>query len=60
MSWVFFKQLKSETFDNFKKFKAFVENQSGRPIKALRTDREDEFISDQFSLFVEKVIFVGD
>lgn len=29
MSWVCFLQLKSETFDKFKKFKALVEKQSG-------------------------------
>ena len=35
MSWVYFQQLKLETFDNFRKFKAYVEKQSGTPIKTL-------------------------
>ena len=35
MSWVYFQQNKSETFDNSKKFKAYVEKQSGTPIKVL-------------------------
>lgn len=38
-SWVYFLKFKSETFENFKKFKALVENQSGNKIKSLRTDR---------------------
>lgn len=35
MSWIYFQQLKSETFDNFRKFKAYVEKQSGTSLKAL-------------------------
>lgn len=54
MSWVYFQQLKSETFDNFRKFKAYVEKQNGKPLKALRTDRGGEFLSNQFSLFCEE------
>ncbi|RVW37270.1 Retrovirus-related Pol polyprotein from transposon TNT 1-94 [Vitis vinifera] len=33
MSWVYFLQSKAETFETFKKFKAFVEKQSGKCIK---------------------------
>ena len=54
MSWVYFLKLKSETFDNFWKFKALVERQSGRYIKALRTDRGGEFLSNEFSSFCEE------
>ena len=35
MSWVYFFKFKSETFENFKKFKVLVEKQSGNSIKAL-------------------------
>ncbi|KAL4272302.1 hypothetical protein GQ457_13G009650 [Hibiscus cannabinus] len=49
MSWVYFLQFKSETFENFKKFKALVEKQTGRCIKALRTDRGGEFVSQEFN-----------
>ncbi|KAL6312732.1 hypothetical protein AAG906_015139 [Vitis piasezkii] len=43
MSWVYFLQSKAETFETFKKFKAFVEKQSGKCIK--RAD---------YSLFTEQ------
>uniref|UniRef100_A0A803MSQ1 Integrase catalytic domain-containing protein n=1 Tax=Chenopodium quinoa TaxID=63459 RepID=A0A803MSQ1_CHEQI len=54
MSWVYFLKFKSEAFENFKKFKALVENQSGRHIIALRTDRGGEFVSDQFNAFCDE------
>ena len=44
-SWVSFLKLKLE---RFKKFKAFVENQSGKKLKAPRTDRGGEFLSNEF------------
>ncbi|KAL6335250.1 hypothetical protein AAG906_029487 [Vitis piasezkii] len=37
MSWVYFLQSKAETFETFKKFKAFVEKQSGKCIKVELT-----------------------
>ncbi|KAL4317940.1 hypothetical protein GQ457_18G004620 [Hibiscus cannabinus] len=54
MSWVYFLQFKSETFENFKKFKALVEKQTGRCIKALLTDRGDEFVSQEFNNFCDE------
>ncbi|RDX94009.1 hypothetical protein CR513_23663, partial [Mucuna pruriens] len=42
-TWVYF--LKSEACDAFKSFKAFVEKQSGCRIKALRTDRGQEYLA---------------
>jgi len=54
MSWVYFLKFKSEAFENFKKFKALVEKQSGYNIKALRTDRGGEFLSDDFNLFCDE------
>lgn len=54
MSWVYFLKLKSETFESFKIFKALVEKQSGRSIKALRTDRGGEFLSNEFIDFCDK------
>ncbi|KAL4273006.1 hypothetical protein GQ457_13G030250 [Hibiscus cannabinus] len=53
MSWVYFLENKSETFEKFQKFKAMVENQSGCHIKVLRTDRGGEFMSKEFNLFCE-------
>ena len=47
-SWVSFLKFKLETFKNFKIFKAFAENQRGKKLKALRTDRGGEFLSNEF------------
>ena len=38
----------------FKKFKAYIEKQSGLPIKALRSDHGGEFTSKAFEVFCEK------
>jgi len=54
MSWIYFLKFKSETFDNFKKFKSFVERQSGCRLKTLRTDKGGEFMSKEFSSFCEE------
>ena len=48
MSWVYFLKFKSETLENFKKCKSFVERQSVRRIKTLRIDRGGEFIANEF------------
>ncbi|KAL3506654.1 hypothetical protein ACH5RR_032036 [Cinchona calisaya] len=53
MNWVHFVKFKSETFENFKKFKALVETQSGNKVKVLHTDRGGEFLSQEFNLFCE-------
>lgn len=54
MSWVYFLKAKSEAFENFKIFKAMVEKQSGLCVKALRTDRGGEFLSNEFITFCEE------
>src|SRR3954469_20312084 len=40
---------KSETFEKFKEFQSEVENQRGKKIKALRSDRGGEYLSHEFS-----------
>src|SRR6185312_12403553 len=40
---------KSETFEKFKEFQNEVENQCGKKIKALRSDRGGEYLSHEFS-----------
>ena len=40
---------KSETFQKFKEFQSEVENQCGKKIKALRSDRGGEYLSHEFS-----------
>ena len=52
-TWVYFLKQKSEAFKVFKSFKALMENESGYPIKALRSDQGGEFISKDFSNFCE-------
>ena len=52
MSWVYFLRFKSETFENFKKFKALVEKKGGS-IQVLRTDRGGEFMSEEFINFCD-------
>ncbi|KAL6327560.1 hypothetical protein AAG906_021850 [Vitis piasezkii] len=53
MIWVFFMKQKSEVFSIFKKFKSFVEKQSGCFIKTLRSDRGMEYTLSQFGNFCE-------
>ncbi|KAL4017193.1 hypothetical protein IC575_024869 [Cucumis melo] len=50
-TWVYFVKEKSEVFGMFKRFKALVEKESGYYIKALRSDRGDEFTSNEFKTF---------
>lgn len=54
MSWVYFLKQKSEAFETFKSFKAFVEKQSGCVIKTLRTDRGGEFVSNEFDSYCDE------
>ena len=50
-TWVYFLKQKSEVFEAFKIFKATVENERGRKIKAIRSDRGGEFTSKEFQEF---------
>jgi len=44
-------QKKSETYSKFCEFKALVEKESGKKVKALRRDNSGEYISDEFQDF---------
>ena len=46
--YVYLIKHKSETFEKFKEFKQEVENQLGRNIKMLRSDRGGEYLSTEF------------
>eukprot|EP00253_Pinus_taeda_P025946 PITA_25946 len=46
--WIFFMQKKSETYSKFCEFKALVEKESGKKVKAHRSDNGGEFISGDF------------
>lgn len=45
---------KSDVFNIFKKYKAYIENQSSRKIKVLRTDGGGEYTSKEFLEFCDE------
>ena len=53
-TWIYFLRNKSEVFDIFREFKVVVENQTGKKIKALRTDNGGEFCKKDFEEFCKK------
>lgn len=50
-TWVYPLKRKNEVFDTFRKWKALMENTTGRKIKVLRTDQGGEYVSNQFKEF---------
>lgn len=44
-------QKKDQTFTKFCEFKDFVEKESGKKIKALRSDNGGEYVSQEFKDF---------
>ncbi|KAL0401819.1 UNVERIFIED_CONTAM: hypothetical protein Slati_4211800 [Sesamum latifolium] len=46
--YVYLIRYKSKAFGRFKKYRLQVENQTGRKIKALRSDRGTEYLSNEF------------
>jgi len=54
LTWVAFLKEKSEAFEKFKVFKALTENQTGRRLKAVRSDRGGEFTSGYFKDLCDK------
>ena len=46
--YIYLMKHKSETFDKFKEFQNEVENQRGKKIKFLRSDRGGEYLSHEF------------
>ena len=44
---------KSETFEKFKEFRAEMEKQLGKPIKALRSNRGGEYLDEEFRSYLE-------
>ena len=47
--YVYLMRHKSESFEKFKEFQNEVQNQLGKSIKALRSDRGGEYLSQEFS-----------
>lgn len=52
--YVYLMSHKSEAFDKFKEYRNEVENQLDKRIKALRTDRGGEYLSDEFSAYLKE------
>ncbi|GJR87891.1 retrotransposon protein, putative, ty1-copia subclass [Tanacetum coccineum] len=51
--YVYLLKHKHEVFETFKVFKNEVENQLGKTIKALRSDRDGEYISQKFNDYLK-------
>ena len=49
--WIYFMQKKDQIFTIFCEFKALVEKESGKKIKALRSDNDGEYVSQEFKDF---------
>ena len=52
-SWIYFLKYKSDAFNRFVKFKNMIENELDAKIKNLRSDNGGEYVSKQFSDFLE-------
>jgi hypothetical protein len=52
--WILFLQKKDQTFSKFYEFKALVEKESGKQVKAMRSDNGGEYISNKFKYFCNK------
>ena len=50
-TWIYFLTAKGEVFDRFQEFKSLVENQTGKKIKALRSDNGGEYAGHEFEDF---------
>ncbi|KAL0445585.1 UNVERIFIED_CONTAM: hypothetical protein Slati_1686400 [Sesamum latifolium] len=55
--YVYLMRYKSETFGRFKKFRLEVQNQTGRKIKTLRSDRGLEYLTGEFLDYLKKIEF---
>ena len=49
--WIYFMQKKDHTFSKFLEFKALVEKDTGKHVKALRSDNGGEYISNEIKKF---------
>jgi transposase InsO family protein len=54
ITWVAFLKENVESFEKFKKFKALTENQIGKRLKEVRSDKEGEFMSSDFKELCDK------
>jgi transposase InsO family protein len=54
LTWVAFLKEKDEAFEKFKIFKALTETQTGKRLKAVRSDRGGDFMSRDFKEFYDE------
>jgi hypothetical protein len=54
LTWVSFHKEKAEAFEKFKIFKDLTKNQTGKRLKAVRSDKGREFMSSDFKEFCDK------
>ena len=54
LTWVAFLKENSEAFEKFKVFKALTGNQTGKRLKAVRSDSGGEFCSKDFKEFCDE------
>ena len=52
--YVYLMKHKSESFEKFKEFKNEVQNQLGKSIKILRSDRGGEYLSQEFDDYLKE------
>ncbi|WRX11053.1 Integrase [Theobroma cacao] len=52
--YVYLMKYKSESFDKFKEYRAEVEKQTGKSILTLRSDREGEYLSQEFQDYLKE------
>ncbi|PPZ05609.1 hypothetical protein C5P41_24865, partial [Escherichia coli] len=52
--YLYLMKYKHESFEKFKEFKSEVENQTGKSIKALRSDRGGEYLSTEFDEYLRE------
>ena len=52
--YVYLMHMKSDALDKFKEFKAKSENQLGKHLKTLRSDRDGEYMSNEFDSFLKE------
>jgi hypothetical protein len=57
--YVYLMRHKSESFENFKKFKTEAENQLNKSIKAIRSDRGGEYLSYDFTMYSKECEIVS-
>ena len=49
--WIFFMKKKDQTFTKFCEFKALVEKELGKKVKAIWSDNGGEYVSNEFKNF---------